>query len=602
MTVIDVEIFEPDPTRISVLAPYAQKELIKAIPGSRWTKEYGQWTVPLSWSSCMALRGTFGASLSIGPTLNAWAAEYRRTRIEPAMALRELLDAPGDPDLYPHQRADVAFLTTARRALLGNEPGTGKTASTVRAAMTLLRDQDVNPFPLLVVTPNTVKRGWRREFGRWWPGIQVTIVSGTALQRRKQLATPSHVYVMNWESLRSHSRLAPYGSVELVRCRACGGEDESISATRCEVHLRELNEMSFTTVVADEAHRAKDPKSKQTRALWAATGDAEYRWALTGTPIANDASDLWPILHWIDPVEWPSKTKWMDLYVDTMYNAFGGLVIAGIKAEREAEFRATFEPRFRRVQKSLVLKHLPPIVPERRDVEMTSKQVKAYNQMRDELRAEVEGGMLTARDTLQRTLRLLQLASSYGEIDVVPHPSKPGEFKEILRLTEPSSKIDAFMEDIPDFGDQSVIVFAVSKQLINLLSARMTKAKIKHGLITGDQEEYERDQHILDFQAGRTKFILCTIAAGGTGITLSRAGIMAFLQRSWSLIEQTQAEERAQRPGAEKWSSSILKIDYVTPGTAETAVINALAGKGEALEDIVRDTDAMRRMLMGGEE
>jgi SNF2 family DNA or RNA helicase len=158
------------------------------------------------------------------------------------------------------------------------------------------------------------------------------------------------------------------------------------------------------------------------------------------------------------------------------------------------------------------------------------------------------------------------------------------------------------MDDIPDFGDQSVVVFAVSKQLINLLSARMTKAKIKHGLITGDQSEYDRDLAINAFQAGHTKFILCTIQAGGTGITLSRGGIMAFLQRSWSLLDQTQAENRCQRPGAEEFSSSILKIDYVTPGTAEESVIRRLQGKGDALEDIVRDKDAIRRMLMGDEE
>lgn len=601
VSVIEAEIDTVDPSKITLLSGFTAKDSIRALPGARWDSDQRVWRVPLSWSTCLALRGTFGDGLTIGPTLNAWAAEERRTRVDPAMAVRELLDAPGDPDLYPHQRADVAFLLAAKQAILGNEPGVGKTASAIRAARTL-HNQGESPFPILIVTPNTVKRTWRREFKKWWPGLTVTIVTGTALQRRKKLATPSHIFVINWESLRAHSRLAPFGSVALARCRACGGEDETVSTAKCEVHERELNKIPFRMVIADEAHRAKDPKSKQTRALWAATGDAEYRYGLTGTPIANDATELWPLLHWMDPQEWPSKTKWLDRFVDIMYNAFGGTVVSGIKPEREEEFFRSFHPRFRRMLKATVLKNLPPIVSERRDVEMNAKQLKAYNQMRDELLADVDGGTLMAPGVLQRTLRLLQLSSSLGEVDVIPDPKRPGEFKDIFRLTDPSSKIDAFMDDIPDFGDQSVVVFAVSKQLINLLSARMTKAKIKHGLITGDQTEFERDSAIVSFQAGHTKFILCTIQAGGTGITLSRGSIMCFLQRSWSLLDQTQAENRCQRPGAEDYSSSILKIDYVCPGSVEEAVIRRLAGKGDALEDIVRDKDAIRKMLMGEEE
>lgn len=599
--VVEAEIDSEDPRKIALVSGYTQKDQIKALPGASWDRSRGVWRLPLSWSSCLALRGTFGDGLLVGPDLNAWAAEERRTRIDPALALRDKLDAEGDADLYPHQRGDVTFLVTARQAILGNEPGVGKTAAAIRAARAL-HNAGKSPFPILIVTPNTVKRTWRREFRRWWPGLTVTIVTGTALQRRKKLATPSHVFVINWESLRAHSRLAPFGDVALARCRACGGEDETISIAKCEVHERELNKIPFNVVIADEAHRAKDARSKQTRALWALTGDAEYRWGLTGTPIANDATELWPLLHWLSPTEFPSKTKWLERYVNIMYNAFGGMVVSGIKPEREAEFFAFFNPRFRRVLKQVVLKDLPPIVPERRDVEMSATQQKAYNQMRDELLADVDGGTLVAPNVLTRTLRLLQLASAYGEVDLVPDATAPSGVRDVFKLSDPSSKLDAFMMDLPDFDGQSVIVFAVSKQLINLLSARLTKAKIKHGLITGDQTELERDNAINEFQAGRIKLILCTIQAGGVGITLSRAGVMAFLQRSWSQVDQIQAENRAQRPGAEKFNDSILKVDYVTPGSVEEAVIARLEGKGQSLEEIVRDRDALRAMLIGGEE
>ncbi len=601
VTLVEAEIDSTDPSKIVLLSGFTQKDSIKGIPGARWDRGRGVWRVHLAWTTCLALRSTFGAGLTIGPRLNAWAANERATRIDPAMAVRELLDAPGDADLYPHQRADVAFLVAAKQALLGNEPGVGKTASAIRAAMALYREGH-NPFPVLIVAPNTVKRTWGREIDRWWPGCTWQIIGGTALQRRKQLAAPAHFRIINWESLRAHSRLAPYGSVSLKRCMACGGEDSSITDARCEVHNRELNEIDFGLVIADEAHRAKDPKALSTRALWAATGDAPYRFALTGTPIANDATELWPILHWLSPNEWPSKTAWLDRNVDMMYNAFGGVVVSGIKPEREEEFFATFHPRFRRMLKATVLKDLPPIVPERRDVDMSPKQQKAYNAMRDDLLARVDGGTLMAKDRLGATIRLLQLSSSFGEVETVPDPKNPGETMDLFWLTEPSSKLDAFMSDIPDFGDASVVVFAVSRQLINLLSARMTKHKIPHGLITGDQTEFERDEAIKSFQAGRTKFILCTIQAGGVGITLSRGSIMAFLQRSWSRVDQVQAENRCQRPGAEEFSDSILKIDYVAPGSVEEGVIRALDGKSEKFEDVVRDNDALRKLLMGDEE
>jgi SNF2 family DNA or RNA helicase len=595
VTTLDADLDPENPNRILLGSTLSQREMIKTVPGALWDRTRNRWHVPLSWTTCLALRATFKDDLVIGPALNAWALRERETRIAPAMAARTLSDAPGDPDLYPHQRADIQFLLSAQQAILGNDPGVGKTASAVRAAMALYRD-GVNPFPILVVTPNTVKRTWVREFNKWWPGLTVTVIGGTAAQRRKQLATPSHVFIINWESLRGHSRLAPYGSVSLKRCGACGGEDSEITAARCEVHTRELNEIDFGLVVADEVHRAKDPKAKATRALWAATGNAPYRFGLTGTPIANDATELWPILHWLAPQEWPSKTRWLDRMVDIMYNAFGGVVVSGIRPEREEEFFAGFHPRFRRVIKSTVLKDLPPIVPERRDVEMSAKQKKAYEQMRDELLAEVDGGLLMAPTVLTRTMRLLQLTSSYGEIE--PDPADPDHPR--FLLSDPSSKIDQFMDDLPDFGDQSVVVFAVSRQLINLLSARMTKAKIPHGLITGDQTEWERDKAITDFQDGRIKYVLCTIAAGGVGITLSRGSVMVFLQRSWSLVEMIQAENRCQRPGSEI-HDSILRIDYVVPGTVEEAVIYTLSGKGQKFEDIVRDKEAIRRMLLGDE-
>jgi SNF2 family DNA or RNA helicase len=578
---------------ILISADWRYKELCKSLPGASWSASEQVWRVPLSWTTCLALRSTFRSDLEIKPTLGAWAANQLETRITPANNLRELETYEGDEVLFPHQRAGVAFLATAKRALLADEPGLGKTAQAIRA-LKELNDKGEEVFPILIVCPNTLKNNWAREFARWWPDISTQVIKGSAVQRKKQFEQPAQVFIINWESLRSHSRLSPYGSISLTRCRACGGQDEKISENRCEVHLRELNNFKFKAVVADEIHRSKDPKSKQSRALWSASGTSEIRFALTGTPIANNVVDLWSILHWISPKDWPSKTKWIDRMVDVMLNAFGGMMVLGVKPQMQDEFYKSVNPYMRRMLKKVVLPNLPPVLKERRDVEMSTKQKKAYEQMRDLMISELESGdTLAAPSVLTQTIRLLQFASSYATIAINEVTGEPRAV-----LDAPSCKIDALMDDIEngDFGDDSVAVSAVSKQLINLLSAELTKKKIFHGLITGDQDEDERQKAIDDFQSGAIKWILFTAQAGGVGITLTSARRLIMLQRPWSLVDYKQVLDRVHRIGSEIHDSIVI-TDYVTEGTIEERVIQVLETKADNFEQIVKDKDQLLKLL-----
>ena len=585
---------DPSNKHIRIEAEWRWKELCKSLPGASWAKDDGVWRVPLSWTSCLALRSTFRDDLVIKPALEAWALDKLNNQIAPATALRELEDYDGDPDLFPHQRAGVAYLATARRALLADEPGLGKTAQAIRA-LKALNDRGEQIFPALVVCPNTLKKNWAREFATWWPEVRTQVIKGTAAKRKKQFAEPDvDVIILNWESLRSHSRLAPFGSIALIRCIECGGEDEKISTSRCEVHKGELNTIDFKAVIADEIHRSKDPKSKQTRALWAATGDADVRFALTGTPMSNDVVDMWSILHWLSPEDWPAKTKWIDRYIDTMMNAFGGMMVIGVKPHMQEEFYKTVNPRMRRMLKKTVLPWLPEVMNERRDVEMGAKQTKAYSQMRDHMITELESGeVLSAPSVLTQMTRLLQFASSYAEIIT---DEFSGDQKAVL--SDPSCKVDALMGDIKsgDFGDDSVAVCAVSRQLIEILSAEMTKAGIPHGLITGAQDEDERQKAIDDFQSKKIKWVLFTAQAGGVGITLTTARRLIMLQRPWSLVDYKQALDRVHRIGSEIHDSIII-TDYVTEGTVEERVIEVLDSKADSFEQVVRDKDRLMRML-----
>src|SRR5581483_1436019 len=268
--------------RIELIAPYAENSRIKEVPGRRFDQERRAWHVPLSWGSCVALRGIFGPDLVVGPGLVAWSKQEYAERVLPAMEAAELEDFPAmrpDLALFPFQRAGVNFLRTAQSALLGDEMGVGKTVQ----GIALLTDEH---FPCLVVCPNTVKDSWRQHLATWAPHLSVGVVTGGAVTRRKIIEAGHDVVVINWEALRTETRLSPYGNTAL---------------TEAERKEKSLNAVGWQTVIADEAHRAKGPTSKQTRALWYVSKGASFRVALTGTPIANKPDDLWSLMHFVSP-------------------------------------------------------------------------------------------------------------------------------------------------------------------------------------------------------------------------------------------------------------------------------------------------------------
>lgn len=619
-------------------------EMLKALPSSWWDRKRTLWTIAKTWPTCLALANDFDGQLEVGPNLKAWMAQEYDTRIGPSYQMREVTaldESYGYARLFPHQRADVLFLSMAERAILANGLGSGKSQSAFSTIRHMSEVQGKDVFPVLVVCPNSTKFSWGREIEQVWPGLRVTVVDGSATQRAKQFAAAkgdpsipcpvhapvevvedapkpkskskkkpaepvcmcgSHVVVLNWESVRNHSRLKPYGSIALKKCTEHGGTSPDVKATQCEVHPKDLNMIDFKSVIADEAHRMMDPSSKVSRATKAAAGDAKIRIALTGTPIADTPDDLFSILNFLDPEAYPSKLKFLDRYCETHFDAWGNTVVSGIKKDRHAEFFQGLDPILRRMPKEVILPFLPPVLRTRRDVEMSAKQQKAYTQMQKQMIAELNGEVISTTSPLVKTTRMLQLASAYGEVEeyklVLNKKTMKMEERPVLKLADPSCKLDAFMEDIPEYGNDSVVIFTVSSQLANMLSARMTKAGLAHGLITGDQDAMERQQHMDNFQAGHIKYIIVTIAAGGTGITLTKARVAVFLQRSWSMIENTQAEGRIHRIGSEQ-HESVQIVDYVSTGTCEETVFEAVAEKGRQLQTILRDDALIQKFILG---
>ena len=588
---VSVDVYDETRILISSSNPFRDKELIKSIPGARYDVHAHRWFAPLTWVTCLQLRGLFGERLHVSEGLVAWANDERTNRIDPALELRAAWDAEGDADLYPFQRAGVRFLAYAGRALLCDEMGTGKTVQTIRTLADIVRKGE-NPFPAIVVAPNNMTLTWKKEFEKWFPGLTVNVVKGSAAKRREIIATPAHVYVVNFEGLRSHTKLQAYpgAGVRLKRCIKCDGTLADIPAngqSRCEHCPKEFNAIDWKTVIVDEAHRMKNPKAKQTMACWALrTKATEHVFCLTGTAIADAPHDMWPALHMISRDEWPSRTKYIDRYCLTTFSPFGGMNIIGVRPDTKDEFFMAVDPRMRRMPKEAVLPFLPKKTYSTRYVEMSQKQARAYRAMENDLITMLDEGVTVAVNPLTQLTRMTQFASAYAEMN------EEGQ----VRLTAPSNKIDALVEILEEMGEEPTAVFAQSRQLIELAAKKLGDLDISYGMIVGGQTPDEREWNKNNFQDGKTRVILCTIAAGGIGITLTRAATAIFLQRSWSMVDNSQAEDRVHRIGSEV-HDKITIIDVVSTGTVEERQRVVLGNKLERLEEVMRDRETLRRVL-----
>jgi len=572
--------------RITVHSDFRLKDRVKAVPGARWDLDNRVWTVPLTWPSCLALRAELGGDLVIGDNLTAWAHLERAKKVRLAELRFMLTDVtlplhttPGHADLFPYQVTGSAAIELSRKYLLLDQTGTGKTR-TALAGLSRIADVSGSTdsiFPLLIVAPKTMLPTWVRETEAFFPAADIRLCAGTPTKVRKALEPGGDVYVMGYSSLRTYSRLSGFGSVKL---------------TEEQAKAKELNELEFTSVIADEVHRAKNPKSQQTRALWAAAKNATNRIGLTGTPIQDTPEDLWAFLHFANPEEYPQKTAFVDRFLSVSWNKWGGRDIDGLNPRHYDEFFANFETVSRRVTKDAALPFLPDKLYETRWVTLPAAQRRAYNSMRDDLIAELETTTMTAKSILERAGRLVQLANASGDVDA----------DGVFTMSMPSPKIDAFLDDVTggeraggakggDFEGSSVVVFSDSRQLIDLLSVEMAKLKINHVTVTGSVTGDDRQDAIDRFQNGEVQFILLT-RAGGEGITLTRADTMVRLVRSWSLTVHQQAEDRVHRIGSEI-HSNVTYIDYVTEDTVETHQLVRLNAKAGRADEVLRDGELL---------
>jgi len=525
------------------------------------------WRCPATWYHANVLRRVFGARLTYGQDIAQWAA----AELAAEQARLAIKDMPvgDDGPLYTYQKRGVNWMF-GTSAILADDMGLGKTVQALTALEVTTDREFGDTRDAVVVSTNAMLFKWAEEARIWAPSWNPVVVTGTADKRRKLIesAPPHSLFIVGWGSLRTHTRVAGYGSVSL---------------TPEERQPKDLNHRNIAFVIADESHKAKDPKAKQTRALWHLADHATAVYPLTGTPVQNAYLDLWSQLRLVAPIEFANRGAFQDRYVFGFETDYGFQPV-GWRAENKDElFRFVDQYLLRRTKDEVGL-DLPPKTYDRRLIELTTAQAKAYKAMKKEALAEFDGALLTAADPLTKAMRLSQIASA---VPVV-------EDGKVVALEDPSNKLDALVE-ILDEGDGQLVVFAASKKLINLAEARLDKKKVSSVRITGDESPEVRGLHVQQFQEGLARVALCTFGAGSEGITLTAASTAVFLQRPWSLVQSRQAEDRIHRIGQK--SESVVIIDLVSKGTVDVGVHQTLVVKGEVFESVTRDKARLRAMI-----
>jgi len=425
-------------------------------------------------------------------------------------------------ELYDFQKEDIDKIGLLPGVLIANDMGTGKTVEALWRDG-LIRQQGFAEYRTLVVTPGTVISSWLDHCEMF--GIKAMAIDPRDRDKswKEFCKGPYEIFVMHWEAL----RLMP-----------------------------ELQKVGWMHVIADECHRMQNRKAQQTQAIKKIP--TAYKTGMSGTPTTGFPDKFWSVLNWLYKKDFGSYWKFYNEHVEYEIKYPQGYhKILGPK--NQDKLLAKIEPFYTRRLKQDVLKDLPDKYYDKRWVELTPPQRKAYNQMKADMVAWVNAHAdtpLVAPAVIAQLVRLQQFAVSHAEIN------DEGQ----VRLSEPSSKLDALMDILEDNPTKQFVVFSNFKQLISLLEVRLKKVGIPYGLLTGDVAQRDRGAAVAAFQQKSTRVFAGTIQAGGIGITLTAASTVIFLDRSWSPALNLQAEDRLHRIGQVE---SVQVIDIMARDTID---------------------------------
>ena len=551
--------------------------LLKAATDAQGRKTGAIW-VPATWATVTQLAHSFtgngdGSARWVPlPRLREWIiAEWTR-RTAPLAPLTA--EYPPWLKLRDYQAQGAAMIAAARKFLLLDEPGTGKTISTIVGLLEIeARGGDI--FPMVIVVPSwPVADVWAREIATWAPRWPAPLMYGGP-KRAGMLDHPG-ILVTTYATARID---AADMKGPLVRWRP-------------------------VTVIADEFHFMKGNSTKQSKAVRRMAVHAVNTIELSGTAITRDTSDLYPPMDAAWPGDFPDRMRWVRRWCRTGNPEYGEK-IEGLNPAAEKEFRTVLMGSMRRVAKQDVLDQLPPKIYSVRYADIPPEWRKAYDGMETDMLAELpDGTEMSAMAVQVRFMRLSQLACSAADVEVTEERDEAdGVMKKHYNVTlkAPSWKADVLLEILAERRGHPVVSFTPSRQLAMIAGQAAERAGYRVGYVTGTGNgitKGTRKQAIEDLQAGRLDLLSATTGAGGTGITLTAAGTAVFLQRPW-FEESVQAEDRVHRIGSEIHEHGVEIIDVIARDTVDSRRRDLLKEHAGQLAAFVQDMRLVRQLLGG---
>lgn len=431
----------------------------------------------------------------------------------------------------------------SRGVALLMEMGTGKTITSIGIAGALYQFGKVRK--ILVVAPLSILGVWEEEFSKFaaFP-YTLTVLKGPSSKKAEMLRAVGkdglQIVVVNYES-----------------------------AWRIEKDI-----LAFDTdlIIADEAHKLKEARTSQSRAMHHFGDKARYKLLLTGTVITNRELDVFSQYRYLN----------RKVFGDSFYvfrNRYFDMVGYGNHIPRFRnymlnEFLQRMHSIAYRVTKEECL-DLPDITEEIRTVELEPKAMKIYKELQKESYTELGQKEVSAVNVLTKLLRLSQVTGGHLTDD-------EGDNNAVS-----TAKLDA-LADILDTAmaeEKKIVVMARFIPELNDIEALLQKKGIGYATVRGGVKN--REDEIRRFQEDSDcRVFVGQIAAAGLGITLTAASTMVFYSLDYSMSNFEQAKARIHRVSQ---TENCLYIYLVAKGTVDTKVLRALRQKVDLAKALVDD-------------
>lgn len=390
--------------------------------------------------------------------------------------------------LYPFQKKAVKKIHKFKgNCLLADEMGLGKTIEAL-AWVKLTKT-----FPLIIICPSTMKYVWKREMGEKFK-IPAKILNGT---KTKQLK-PEKAIIINYAILKNWEK--------------------------------ELRKIKPKIIIADEAHYVKNRYAKRSKATQKLAKNANKFMALTGTPITMRPTELWHILHILNPKEYSSFIKFAYEYSKPKYNPWKrGMDFTEPKNVDKLHRKLKKTVMIRRLKKD-VLKELP--AKQRRIIPLKLKNFNEYIKVRMDVQKwfqQMEDGKIN--DSMLK-----------GLSKITALKNKAVELK--------MANIHKWINDYLEETDNKLVIMGIHKKVLKPLYAKYKKiAVLVDGTVTGKK----RENAVNKFQKNKKcRLFIGNIQAAGVGITLTAAPALAFIEIDNSPANHLQAEDRIHRISQEQ--------------------------------------------------